>query len=518
MARTLRTAVFCFLAVHTNLVTGYWRLACSISQEARIDPILSPGNVSSHVHKVAGGINVQPSSNGQSLQISTCSTCEVQKDKSAYWTPSLYYQHPNGVFESVPNDGMTVYYVGRGGTAQNTKSYPAGFRMISGNPFLRHYDTSAMTYKNVRPIADRVSFRCINEANDLPEFHYLISNQTNCVNGLRAQLNFQSCWNGKDLYLENNAHVAYLSGIDYGDCPPTHPVPIPGMFFEVLYWVNDINQQPGGQFVFANGDPTGYGFHGDFLNAWDQEVLTDAVENCLYTDNGGVVSACAALAPSNDVNFPRNCPQAAPAVNEQITGNLTALPGCNPVTYDEASASHPVCNGGASPTSPSVNMSTTAASTGFDTATRSFKTSTPTRSSVMSTATFSPFTTHPTSPLTTSTAGNQFTPPRFRTTRTQAIFSVTGITQDSGNTASPATPSSLTTYSNQPSPVADDVATPAQSIPDANTTNPMTAFSTPTLSESQSPGGWRRPWNGPPSRRISQRKKRQVVLHVDVVG
>lgn len=192
--------------------------------------------------------DVGATSTGQSLQGSSCSTCQVQKDKSAYWTPSLCYQHPDGTFESVPNDGMTVYYVGscdlihqvnianistgRGGTPSNTKPFPPGFSMISGNPRLRHYDTTALTYNDVRPIADRVSFRCINEANNLPETHYI--HETNCVNGLRAQLNFQSCWNGQNLFLENSAHVAYLSGIDYGDCPPTHPVPIPGLFYEYV--------------------------------------------------------------------------------------------------------------------------------------------------------------------------------------------------------------------------------------------------------------------------------------------
>jgi hypothetical protein len=39
-----------------------------------------------------------------------CTSCEIQDDKSAYWTPQLYYQHANGSFEEVPNDGMTVYY------------------------------------------------------------------------------------------------------------------------------------------------------------------------------------------------------------------------------------------------------------------------------------------------------------------------------------------------------------------------------------------------------------------------
>lgn len=191
-------------------------------------------------------LDVGASSTGETLQQSSCSTCQVQKDTSAYWTPELYYEHPDGTFESVPNEGMTVYYVGelftvestikadaasgRGGNASSTKPFPPGFSMISGNPVLRHYDTTDLTYENVRPIADRVSFRCINEANNIPETHYI--NDTNCVNGWRAQLNFQSCWDGVNLYLPNNAHVAYLSGIDYGVCPPSHPVSIPGLFYE----------------------------------------------------------------------------------------------------------------------------------------------------------------------------------------------------------------------------------------------------------------------------------------------
>lgn len=58
-------------------------------------------------------VDVGASSTDQSLQQSSCSTCQVQKDTSAYWTPELYYEHPDGTFESVPNEGMTVYYVGK---------------------------------------------------------------------------------------------------------------------------------------------------------------------------------------------------------------------------------------------------------------------------------------------------------------------------------------------------------------------------------------------------------------------
>ena len=46
------------------------------------------------------------------LQQTDCSTCEVQADHSAYWTPQLYYYHSNGTVQEVRNVGMTVYYVG----------------------------------------------------------------------------------------------------------------------------------------------------------------------------------------------------------------------------------------------------------------------------------------------------------------------------------------------------------------------------------------------------------------------
>lgn len=58
----------------SNVVSAYWRLACSVSQEERIDPILSPGQVSSHVHKFAGGISEFRSSIKQPVLI--CQTSD----------------------------------------------------------------------------------------------------------------------------------------------------------------------------------------------------------------------------------------------------------------------------------------------------------------------------------------------------------------------------------------------------------------------------------------------------------
>ena len=38
----------------TGSSDAFWRMSCSVIQEGRIDPIVSPGKVASHVHKISG--------------------------------------------------------------------------------------------------------------------------------------------------------------------------------------------------------------------------------------------------------------------------------------------------------------------------------------------------------------------------------------------------------------------------------------------------------------------------------
>lgn len=81
--------------------------------------------------------------------------------------------------------------------------------------------------------------------------------------GLRLQVFFPSCWNGKDLDSpDHKSHMAYPDGVNSGKCPPTHPKRFISIFYEVLYRVDDFksqwynSKQP---FVLSNGDPTGFG-------------------------------------------------------------------------------------------------------------------------------------------------------------------------------------------------------------------------------------------------------------------
>jgi hypothetical protein len=80
------------------------------------------------------------------------------------------------------------------------------------------------------------------------------------------------------------------------------PVRIPFIFYEVLFSVTDFPPQTTYQpFTWACGDDTGYGYHGDFLNGWDAEIVQKALEDptcdASSTNNGNDVKACKTLAP-----------------------------------------------------------------------------------------------------------------------------------------------------------------------------------------------------------------------------
>lgn len=130
----------------------------------------------------------------ESLLNSDCTSCQISADKSAYWTPLLYYQYPNGSFVDVPHGGAVAYYLSRGKLASQTIPFPKGFMMLSGDKGARSYDNHTYTFGNAtypgRPVADRVSFACLHTA---PQREQPWMFSTNCKNGMRAQIHFQSC-------------------------------------------------------------------------------------------------------------------------------------------------------------------------------------------------------------------------------------------------------------------------------------------------------------------------------------
>ncbi|KAF2686907.1 hypothetical protein K458DRAFT_429829 [Lentithecium fluviatile CBS 122367] len=91
-------------------------------------------------------------------------------------------------------------------------------------------------------------------------------------------------------------------------------------------WRNDGTQP----FLWANGDRTGYSFHGDFSNGWEPGVLKTALNMCT---TGGTMGECNAVTEITDWAECRTCKK-APSVAENVRGPLSKLPGCNALTGD----------------------------------------------------------------------------------------------------------------------------------------------------------------------------------------
>lgn len=189
---------------------------------------------------------------------------------------------------------------------QKVKAFPPGFRMIAGDQYQRNFTIpqqippqsewkgaqitqTALTQK-------AIGFNCFNykkaaeaslSRHFMPDKKFL---DANCPDGVRIELLFPSCWNGKDVDShDHKSHVAYPKLVDGGDCPEGYPVSIVTLFYETI-WNTYAFKSYDGHFALSYGDETGYGYHGDFINGWEQDVLEKAVKTC--TNNSGQVQDC----------------------------------------------------------------------------------------------------------------------------------------------------------------------------------------------------------------------------------
>ncbi|KAJ7590217.1 WSC domain-containing protein [Mycena floridula] len=315
------------LTAGLGAVNAYWLMGAEdFLTTERIDPIVNPGKVSGHVHSVLGGSNFRFQTTTANLRQSSCTSIPIPEDKSNYWFPHLYFQWSNGSFSSLTG-GAVIYYL-FSDTPGTTTAFPDDFRMLSGDPTLRTYDPSSYAQQ-------AVTFLCL-DFNGVTTRHNSLPNKA-CPSGIRAQINFPSCWNGKDVDSpDHKSHVAFLSGgPDSGSCKdPKFPIVLPRIFIEV-YWASNTfdslrNQamnstQP---FVYSYGDRTGYGYHADFINGWDKGVLQNAVDKCHCNPYGD--PTCCVNQGIFHMNQGQTC-RITKSVDEQTTGTLRTLPGNNPV-------------------------------------------------------------------------------------------------------------------------------------------------------------------------------------------
>jgi hypothetical protein len=187
--------------------------------------------------------------------------------------PNLYFRVPsNGSFIRVPEQPYhKIYYkYGNGSNLYDTdiQEFPQEFRMIAGDATLRTLNSTGMG-----AYGSGLGWFCHGDGTSQhPDYNAVgfPKGFTSCPNGLAAAITMPSCWNGNDFDVNNpHAHVAYPVADGIEGCPVGYRVKrFPQIFVE--YWLDvksfdglyTANDSP---FVLAMGDPTGYGFHVDFV-------------------------------------------------------------------------------------------------------------------------------------------------------------------------------------------------------------------------------------------------------------
>ncbi|GAC96005.1 hypothetical protein PHSY_003584 [Pseudozyma hubeiensis SY62] len=293
---------------------------------SRVDPIVSPGQLSSHVHNFVGvnGVDANTTTVEALDEASSCTTAILTDDKSSYWAPQLYTYNTNGTFSPVLLSFVNTYYLMRGNT--DITAFPRGLKMVAGN-------AKATGPAATKQLQDAVSFVCLDYTSGSKRTGSFP--QTVCPQGLRTQIVFPSCWNGKSMYEKDMSHVVYPKGnaANSGTCPDSHAIRLPTLFYEFIWNVGKTNNLDNSSWVLANGDALGYSFHADFFANWNETTLQAAIDECSGPLNGNI-EKCPPLARSINRKAASACRGQS---TEPLTGALAYLPGCN-IVYNGPNA------------------------------------------------------------------------------------------------------------------------------------------------------------------------------------
>jgi hypothetical protein len=263
---------------------------------------------------------------------------------------------------------------------ENVTAFPQDFRMLAGDPYQRNFTwpvpdppKSSWTGAQSSQAALRqkaLGFNCLNYETtaEASLYRHFLPNKTyldeHCTDGVRFELMFPSCWNGKDTDSEDHqSHVAYPSLVMDGTCPEGYETRLVSLFYETI-WNTYAFKDADGYFALSNGDPTGYGYHGDFMQAWDDGVLQEAIDTC--TSETGLVEDCDIFDLQTQTKQ-QQCQFDVPSAlkHENVYMHAHGLPGNMPIEWGPAYATMEMGSGAASTTTSSTTTSSTTTAAGI---------------------------------------------------------------------------------------------------------------------------------------------------------
>lgn len=291
MRRTLTTIVAIALAfaaasapaqaVAPSVKGGKFEVTCkphSIPDQA-IDPIVSPGAVSAHLHTFFGNKGLTNVSTPAQLQADGAGTsCVLAADTAAYWIPAACDGPCVPVAGGDPERGPFTnvvqpvkifgYYFGVPKSQAIEQQLSPDLKIIGGDS----HATGPSGSKRI------IAFHCGNggsHGSPVRPYPYdcTAANGVKNTDGVVAVVTFPYC--GPAGGVPNN----------YGDSTGTcvgGDVTYPQVQIHVHYGHNTSGYQTGSRLNFSSGPY--WTLHGDWMNGWNQAKLQALVSGCLDTD------------------------------------------------------------------------------------------------------------------------------------------------------------------------------------------------------------------------------------------
>ncbi len=232
---------------------------CSYSHSRPDDPMVYPRQPgASHLHDFFGNKQTDAFSTDDSLRTGGETTCtNFPGDTAAYWVPALYEDG----FRVEPRM-LTAYYAAGSKNPKSVEPFPRGLKILVKD-------------------AQAAKWHCSGQVGGPGS-----TNPQHCPSDEHVvlQLVFPDCWDGK--YLDVPDHRAHMSYADGQVCPRSHPVPVP----QLVLYIDYMDARGGDVRLAPLSNPSSP--HADFVNSWDQAMLTKFVRDCI---NSGV--HCGGKAP-----------------------------------------------------------------------------------------------------------------------------------------------------------------------------------------------------------------------------
>jgi hypothetical protein len=238
---------------------GIFTDTCQRTMTAPNDPILMPGMTGMSMQHDFFGNTGTTSSSVTTQLVGGGTSCSTTADASAYWTPVLYQ---NGT--ALTPRSTLIYWRAQQGAQRGVQSIPAGLTMIAG-------DEGALAPQGRQTIGWTCSGLQQVKLSDSPQ---------DCAAGtfLRLVITFPNCWDGHTLDGAKQTNVVTMNG---KSCPSSHPVQIPQVVVHINYPTSSSAN------LTLSVAPTSQGpittEHADFMNGWNEPVLTADVNACVVT-------------------------------------------------------------------------------------------------------------------------------------------------------------------------------------------------------------------------------------------